>query len=176
MDLRSNLKTARGLGAAHEGAHHWLMQRITAVALIPLVLWFVSSVIKAAGYHGVEGVIYLLSSPFNAIAMILFLGVAIYHGTLGVKVVIEDYVHCPCGKLILDLGTKFVAVVSIVAVTFAIFVAHIGSYKNPERFTAGFWDGLKPNCHKKNAADTAKPASATNGNENIITDIEAPKE
>ena len=171
MDLRSNLSKARGLGSAHEGVHHWLAQRITAVALIPLGMWFVSSVIKACGYHGITGVLYLLSSPFNAIVMILFLGVAIYHGTLGVKVVVEDYVHCPCGKMFLDIATKFVAIISVVAVTFTIFFAHIISYKNPERFAATFWNNDKPHCAKQNTNAAVSPVT-----ENPETTIEVPKE
>lgn len=136
MDLRSNLSKARGLGAAHEGADHWWSQRITAVALIPLVMWFVSSVIKATAHNGIEGVVSLLSSPLNAIAMILFLGTSIYHGTLGIKVIIEDYVHCQCGSKILDIITKFVSVVSIVAVTFSIFYIHINTYRPGENQTS----------------------------------------
>lgn len=178
MDLRSNLSKARGLGSAHEGTHHWLAQRITAIALIPLTFWFVSSVIKATGVHGLQGVVFLLSSPFNAIGMILFLGVAIYHGTLGIKVVIEDYVHCPCGKMVLEIATKFVSIISIVAVTFTILFAHISTYQNPERFGSGFWNGHhKFKCHKKNME---QPTSSEEENEENtqqpITDIEAPKE
>ncbi len=124
MDLRSNLKKAYGLGSAKEGAHHWWMQRLTAIALIPLVLWFVIVVVKSVSLNGIEGVVMLLSSPFNSVAMILFLSVAIYHGTLGVKVIIEDYVHCKCGATFLDIITKFIMVISIVAITFAIFTLH----------------------------------------------------
>ncbi len=152
MDLRSNLGKARGLGSAHEGSHHWLMQRVTAVALVPLVVWFVISVINATSFHGIDGVIYLLSSPFNAVCMILFLGAAIYHGTLGVKVVIEDYVHCPCGSRVLDILTKFVSVVSVVAVTFAIFYVHVKTYDNAGKYQKGFWH--KPCMRDKNAGNT----------------------
>ncbi len=130
MDLRSNLSKARGLGSARTGAHHWWMQRLSAIALLPLVTWFVISVIKATSYHGIAGVIHLLASPVNAVAMILFLATSIYHGTLGIKVVIEDYVHCQCTNKALDITTKFVAIISVVAVTFAIFYIHMKTYNN----------------------------------------------
>lgn len=168
MDLRSNLSKARGLGSAKEGAHHWWMQRVTAIALIPLSLWFVQAVIKATSIHGLEGVVYLLSSPFNAIAMILFLGTAIYHGTLGVKVIIEDYVHCPCASKFLDITTKFIAVVSIVAVTFTIFYANLTTYGNPARHSAGFWQG--------NKANEVDGAIKENNDVAPVIEVETPKE
>lgn len=173
MDLRSNLSKARGLGSAHEGANHWWMQRVTAIALIPLVMWFVSSVIKATSYHGIDGVMYLLSSPFNAITMILFLGTSIYHGTLGIKVIIEDYVHCTCGNKFLDIFTKFVAVISIVAVTFTIFYVHIKTYDNLKNHPTSFWQRNISSCHKNlnnnidvhttesQKSDEGKPSTAT---------------
>ncbi len=184
MHLRSNLSKARGLGSAKEGAHHWWMQRVTAIALIPLVIWFVISVIKATSNHGVSGVIYLLSSPVNAIAMILFLGTSIYHGTLGIKVIIEDYVHCPCGSKFLDIATKFIAAISIVAVTLAISLAHITSYKSPGKYQSGFWHGKKGSCHKEihgaadDSAATGIPSDAEmlETEEAPIIEIETPKE
>lgn len=171
MDLRSGLSKARGLGSAHEGVHHWWMQRVSAIALIPLVAWFVVVVIKATKIHGIDGVMYLLASPLNAIAMILFLGTAIYHGTLGVKVVIEDYVHCPCGSKFLDIATKFAAVISIVAVTFVILSVHIRSYNNDAKYQAGFWHGNQVNGKKNLAGDAEKD---TENNKTII--IETPQE
>lgn len=171
MDLRSNLSKARGLGSAKEGAHHWWMQRVTAVALIPMVIWFVSAVIKATSINGLPGVAYLLSSPFNAIVMILFLGTAIYHGTLGVKVIIEDYVHCPCASKALDMIIKFIAVAAIVAVTFTIFYANLTTYGNVKKYGAGILSG-------KNIAENESEIATDSVQENNAgtTIVESPQE
>jgi|GEM_PF-40970 len=179
MDLRSNLSKARGLGSAHEGAHHWWMQRVTAIALIPLVLWFVSSVIKATSIHGVNGVMYLLASPVNAIAMVLLIGAAIYHGTLGIKVIIEDYVHCQCVNKMLDVLTRLVAVVSIVAVTFAILLVHVKTYDNAGKFQAGFWSGKSIGSKLDETTDA--PEHLENFETPVkkapqVIDVETPKE
>jgi succinate dehydrogenase / fumarate reductase, membrane anchor subunit len=159
MDLRSNLGKARGLGSAHEGAHHWWMQRVTAIALIPLTIWFVISIKRATSYHGLDGVIYLLSSPFNAIAMILLLSTAIYHGTLGIKVIIEDYVHGACSSKLLDIITKFIAVVSIVAVTFSIFYVHVKTYDSSGKYHYGSWSGKGRSCNKAQCGEVNKTAA-----------------
>jgi succinate dehydrogenase / fumarate reductase membrane anchor subunit len=89
--LRSPLGHARGLGAAKEGLHHWWVQRVTSVALIPLSVWFVVSVIQLA--HGEPGAFYeWLLSPIDATLFILFVAVGFHHTVLGLQVVIEDYV------------------------------------------------------------------------------------
>ena len=90
--LRSPLGRARGLGSARSGSHHWWVQRLTAVALIPLTIWFIFSAIKLTGATR-AGVDAWLSSPFTA-AMMLGLVIATFHHLqLGLQVVIEDYVH-----------------------------------------------------------------------------------
>lgn len=89
--LRSPLGRVRGLGSAKEGTHHWWAQRVTAIALIPLTLWFVVSVLKLAG-GGYADYRAWMSGPFNATAMALFIVVAFHHARLGLQVVIEDYV------------------------------------------------------------------------------------
>lgn len=124
MDLRSPLKKVKGLGAAKEGTHHWWMQRVTAVALIPLVVWFVLLVIKAS--VSAEQLMDYMRSPFHATAMLLFLGTILYHGNLGMKVILEDYVHCPCGKNVLTLLLHFVTIVTLVASVLAVANVHLG--------------------------------------------------
>src|SRR4051812_44261898 len=113
MDLRSPLGKVKGLGSAKSGTNHWIMQRLTAIALIPLVVWFVVLVIKAS--VNAEQLLDYMHSPLNAVAMILFIGVSLYHGASGMRVIIEDYVHCPCGKIFLITFVNFVAVVTSVA-------------------------------------------------------------
>lgn len=127
MDLKTPLKKAKGLGAAGDASHHWIVQRFTAIALIPLVIWFATSVIKTVA-HGVS-IMVLLGSPFHAVAMVLFLVFAIYHGSLGMRVIIEDYVHCKYGKLILVLLVNFVSIVVLSAAVLATVSTHISLTK-----------------------------------------------
>jgi succinate dehydrogenase / fumarate reductase, membrane anchor subunit len=90
--LRSPLGRARGLGSARAGSHHWWLQRLTSVALIPLSLWFIFSVIHLSGATH-ERVIDWMSSPWTMAAMLALIVATFHHLQLGVQVVIEDYVH-----------------------------------------------------------------------------------
>ncbi len=90
-NLRSPLGRARGLGSAKEGLHHWWAQRLTAIALVPLTIWFVVSLIKLAG-TGFDEFVAWLAGPVNATIMVLFLAVTFHHAQLGMQVVLEDYV------------------------------------------------------------------------------------
>ena len=111
VDLRSDLARARGLGSAKDGVHHWWVQRLSAVALVPLGIWFVVSAIKLAGVP-LDAYRAWLNTGANVFLMVLFVGTLFYHLKLGLQVVIEDYVH--------DEKTK---VVSLMLNTFAnIFV------------------------------------------------------
>jgi len=90
--MRSDLGRVRGMGSAKEGVHHWWMQRLTAIALIPLIMWFVASVAGLAGAGHAETVAWL-SQPLVAIAVILLVVATLYHAALGIQVVVEDYIH-----------------------------------------------------------------------------------
>jgi len=92
MSLRTPLARARGHGSAKDGLHHWLQQRLTAVALIPLSIWFIVSVIGLAGSH-YEQFQAWLSVPGNTALMLLLLFCTFHHAQLGCQVVIEDYIH-----------------------------------------------------------------------------------
>jgi succinate dehydrogenase / fumarate reductase, membrane anchor subunit len=98
MELRSTLGRVRGLGSAKEGVSHWWAQRTTALALVPLCLWFAASVIGLAGADYTAVVVWF-KSPFNATLMILLIGASFYHAVLGLQVVLEDYVHHEGRKL-----------------------------------------------------------------------------
>jgi succinate dehydrogenase / fumarate reductase, membrane anchor subunit len=90
--LRSPLGRARGLGSARAGSHHWWGQRLTAIALVPLTLWFIFSVIHLSGAeHPV--VIDWLSSPLTMGLMLALIVATFHHLQLGVQIVIEDYVQ-----------------------------------------------------------------------------------
>ncbi len=90
--LRSSLGRARGLGSARAGSHHWWAQRLTALALAPLTIWFIFSVIHLSGTSH-QAVIDWLSAPLTLCLMIVLVGATFHHLQLGVQVVIEDYVH-----------------------------------------------------------------------------------
>ena len=92
MSYKTDMSRVVGLGSAKEGVEHWLGQRVTAVALVPLTLLFIFPLAAVMG-HELEEVRALYANPFNAIVAILFIGVMFRHLNLGLQVVIEDYVH-----------------------------------------------------------------------------------
>jgi len=122
MDRRTPLARARGLGSARDGLHHWWIQRLTAIALIPLVVWFAISLVMLSGadFNTVRA---WIGSPLVMVLLILTIGVGLHHGQLGLQVVIEDYIHNEGRKLALILLVRFAAVLSGVA---AIVILRIG--------------------------------------------------
>jgi succinate dehydrogenase / fumarate reductase membrane anchor subunit len=90
--LRSPLGRARGLGSARAGSHHWWAQRLTAIALVPLTLWFIFSVLRLSG-ESHQVVIDWLSTPLTLSLMLALIVATFHHLQLGMQVVIEDYVH-----------------------------------------------------------------------------------
>ena len=123
-DYRSDLGRARGLGSAKDGVHHWWMQRLTALALIPLVLWLVASIVARIGApHG--EVVAWIGSPVTVVLLVLLLAATFHHAQLGLQVVVEDYVHHEAAKIVLLVlikGLAFVlALAGILAVLFIAF-------------------------------------------------------
>jgi succinate dehydrogenase / fumarate reductase, membrane anchor subunit len=123
--LRTPIKIARGLGSARTGAHHFMVQRITAVALIGLGLWFVWIVLSMlhmdyAAAHA------LLAQPFNAVLMIAFVVAAFWHAQLGLQVVIEDYVHTRGLELTLQIAVKFLCFLGAAASVLAVIRIALG--------------------------------------------------
>lgn len=108
-DLRTPLSRARGLGSARQGVHHWWAQRITAVALIPLVVWFAISLIMMSGadYAVVRA---WIGSPVVMVLLTLTIVIGLHHGQLGMQEVVEDYVHSEGVKLALIVLLRFIAV------------------------------------------------------------------
>ncbi len=91
MSYRTDRQRVAGLGSAKDGVHHFWTQRVTAIALIPLVVLFVFPFARSLG-GTYEEVVATYSNPFNAIVAVLFILVAFRHLQLGLQVVIEDYV------------------------------------------------------------------------------------
>lgn len=119
MQFRHPLARVRGLGSAKSGTHHWWMQRVTSVALVPLAVWFIYSFLQTATGSGVD-IASWLQNPCNALLILAFLAASAYHSQLGIQVVVEDYVHChkaKCAVLLFNtLGTWFAFLVAVMAV------------------------------------------------------------
>ena len=124
--LRSPLGRAVGLGSAKEGVQHWWRQRLTAVALVPLALWFAASVLAHLGSDHAQFIAWL-RAPVPAILMILLLGASFYHAALGCQVVIEDYVHGGAAKLLALTAVRFACVLLAVAGIFAVLRIALGA-------------------------------------------------
>ncbi|HEY1858487.1 succinate dehydrogenase, hydrophobic membrane anchor protein [Acidocella sp.] len=90
--MRSQLGRARGLGSAKSGLHHWWAQRVTAIALLPLSLYFVLSVLMLAGASRAQMAAFM-GEPWNTVLYLCLIAALFYHLSLGMQVVIEDYVH-----------------------------------------------------------------------------------
>ena len=123
--MRSPLGRVMGLGSAKEGVEHWWMQRLTSIALVPLALWFVASVIGMLGADHASFVAWL-SSPIAATLMVLTIGATFYHAQLGVQVVIEDYIHGEGAKLAAIVIIKLAALALAVAGILAVLMVAIG--------------------------------------------------
>jgi len=119
MSYRSDLGKARGLGSAKEGASHWWLQRVTAIILIPLSLWFVFSVYVLLGSSYFEARAWV-TWPENAFLMTYFICTALYHGYLGAKVVVEDYIHVKSFKYFKLIGMQIACVFAAGLAVFSI--------------------------------------------------------
>ena len=98
MGNGTSIGRVRGLGSAHEGAHHWIIQRFTAIGNVVLMVWFIASILMMPDMSYAT-VTEWLSAPIPAAAMVLLIVSVFWHAKLGLQVLIEDYVH--------EAGTKF---------------------------------------------------------------------
>lgn len=109
------------------GLDVWIAQRVTALALIPLSIYFVYIMLNIAIFPEVESVSAYFDSPLVAIFIAIFMMTAIYHGQLGIKEIIEDYIHCHKIKIILILLVKFVSFVSAILAVCSILALHLST-------------------------------------------------
>lgn len=125
MSLQSPLGRVLGKGSAKTGAGHWWAQRLTAVAMVPLGLWFVLALLGLQ--HGnYQMVAAWVAEPANSILLILLVLTLVYHSCLGLQVVIEDYVH-GAAKIITLVVMQFVHVIMAVGGIYAVVVVSIGA-------------------------------------------------
>lgn len=123
MSLRTPLAQVKGLGSAKEGVSHWWAQRVTAIALVPLAIWFSFFVGNVVGADYLVAVAWI-AKPANAVLLVLLLAALFYHTALGLQVVIEDYVHTEWLKLTLLLLMKFgAAILALIAIFSVLRVA-----------------------------------------------------
>jgi len=121
--MRSQLGRARGLGAARSGAKHWWLQRVTAVALIPLTLWFVFAALRLVGASH-EELLAWIGGPIPVVLLISLVLASFYHLALGLQVVIEDYVVGETTRLATLLVIK--GVIVLLALTCLISILKLG--------------------------------------------------
>ncbi|HEX7801808.1 MAG TPA: succinate dehydrogenase, hydrophobic membrane anchor protein [Pseudoxanthomonas sp.] len=123
---RTPLKDVRGLGSAKEGTHHFIVQRLTALALIVLTCWFlyfVLGLMKADYLTAADAV----AKPWNAILLVAFLVTMFWHAQLGIQVVIEDYVHSHGLALTAQIAVRFICILGALASVFAVVRIALGS-------------------------------------------------
>ena len=123
--LRSPLSQARGLGSAKEGVHHFLAQRVTAVALVPLTIWFVISVARLHA-NDFGWVHHWVAAPSVAVALSIYVVTLLYHSSLGVQTVIEDYVAGHATKLVSQLGQQFLHLAAAATAVFSVMRIALG--------------------------------------------------
>jgi succinate dehydrogenase / fumarate reductase membrane anchor subunit len=125
MSLRHPLAAVRGLGSAKEGTHHWIVQRITAVALMPLTVWFFVAALGtlAGSYADARS---FLAQPWNGVLMAAFVLCLFYHAALGLQVVVEDYVHTRGLEVAMQIGIKLISVFAALASLLAIVRISLG--------------------------------------------------
>lgn len=125
MSFRTPMGRVRGLGSARDGTNHWWAQRLTAVALVPLTVWFVAELVALTG-AGYDAARAWLEAPLAAVLVILLVVAGFHHAQLGLQVVIEDYVHSEFRKLAAIVVVKLAAVALGLAAVFAVLSVAFG--------------------------------------------------
>ncbi|MGB5332241.1 MAG: succinate dehydrogenase, hydrophobic membrane anchor protein [Woeseiaceae bacterium] len=119
MSLRSPLGRVLGLGTAKDGTSHWWGQRVSAIGLLILGIWFAFLLATMSGFSHAEAVA-AIGRPINSVLLLLLSVTLGYHSYLGIQVVIEDYVHAPGLKMLTLLISRFAHVALVAAAVFAI--------------------------------------------------------
>lgn len=122
--LRTPIKRARGLGAAHSGTGHFWLQRVTALALLPLSLWFVVALATRLIHADASSLSQWLHQPLVALALAAFIVALFAHARLGVQTILEDYIHSEVRKIIALLTLNLLVIGFGAASLMAIFHLH----------------------------------------------------
>ncbi|MBV8144648.1 MAG: succinate dehydrogenase, hydrophobic membrane anchor protein [Gammaproteobacteria bacterium] len=126
MSLRSPLGRVLGQGAARSGVRHWWEQRLTSLALVPLTVWFVVSLLTlpSLGYATLSA---WMSQSWTALLLILLVLVSAWHSQLGLRVVVEDYVHDAGARTLTLVLLGFLHVLVATAGVFAVLRVAFGT-------------------------------------------------
>ncbi len=124
-DLRSPIAKAKGLGASRIGSGTWWLQRVSAVALLPLVIWFVYFMFGAVKFQNSDELMSAFTSPFPTMFLAIFIAIGLYHGNIGIKEIIEDYVHSHVTKIFLIIFINFLSFITAVASICALLAFHL---------------------------------------------------
>lgn len=126
MNLTTPLSKVLGLGSAKSGVEHWWVQRLTAVALVPLGLWFAVTLL---GFESLSyaAVVAWMREPLTAVLLLLTVVTVVYHSYLGIQVVVEDYVHAKGAKVVVLVLSVFVHFFLLTAAVFAVLKVAFGA-------------------------------------------------
>ena len=125
MGAGTDLGRVRGLGSAKDGAHHWWLQRVTAIANLVLMLWFVFSLVRLPSLDYASVTLWL-RQPVAAVPMLLLIVTVFWHLRLGMQVLIEDYVHGQA-RVVAMLALNFYTVAGGAAAVFAVLKIALGA-------------------------------------------------
>lgn len=119
VTLRSPLGRVRGAGSARSGSHHWWMQRVTSIALLPLTIWFILSLASSAGmtHEQARG---WIGHPLNAVLLLALIGLTFHHVAAGLQVIIEDYVRRDAARIAALLAVKGASALLALAAALAV--------------------------------------------------------
>ena len=117
--LRTPLGRVRGMGSARSGTHHWWTMRVTSLALLPLTLWFVVSMIRLADASYLDTLLWI-AAPVNAILMLVLIGLTFHHMAAGLQVIIEDYVRHEFRRMAVILLVKAVSLLLAIVAGFSV--------------------------------------------------------
>jgi succinate dehydrogenase / fumarate reductase, membrane anchor subunit len=126
MNLQTPLARARGLGTAKKGVQHWWWQRLTAVALVPLCLWFIGTIVtmQASDY---STVVNWIQSPLVSGLLVFLIAALFYHTQLGLQAVIEDYVHSEWVKITALIVAQFLMILLTLTAVIAVLKIALGA-------------------------------------------------
>jgi succinate dehydrogenase / fumarate reductase, membrane anchor subunit len=125
MSIKTPLGRVLGHGSAKQGVGHWWIERLTAIALLPLTVWFVWALLSLPSF-GHADVVAWIAGPWTSVLLLLLVLAVTWHSQLGVQVFIEDYVHGPAIKFVSTLASSFAHIVIAVAGVFAILKIAFG--------------------------------------------------